>query len=805
MHNIRMTQSGRAARKTLLSALLAGASMTMMASLPGHALAQTASAPTDNSLGDIVVTARKRDESLLNVPVTVSAFTAATIAEKGIIDLQGIADFTPGVKLDNVSNSREDRSNQTIIIRGMTPNSYGNVSVFIDGAPVTGSGFVTGIDDLQRVEVLKGPQSATFGRATFAGAVNLVTRDPTNDYHASIDATVASYNGYDIKGSFEGAIVPDKLTFLLQARDFSTDGSYKNYANTEETLGAEGTKSVDLKLKFTPIEKLTVKFFGVYWEDNDGPGTTGILDQKYWNCAAGANGAALNYTCGQLPKLPLTSLQSNADFDAATKNQLLHNSTGAFDYINKLDFADHFGLTRKAYHMNVNIDYELPQIDAVLTSVSSYDADRWRELIDLDNTDSTNMPNPLYSPAAYGVLESYVNWPSYVDEDIHGYSEEVRLHGGDHGPFHWAVGGSYVEQWYAFSVGALLDFGAVNFQTPTATETETAGGFLSLGYDVTNQITVSFDGRYENEKQTLYNLLGPKTAQATESFNNFVPRVNIQYKPIKDLMIYATYSQGVNPGAFNSNLVGFTPAQSAAITAKYNAQLNVAPEKLTNYELGVKGKFFDNHLQVTADVYHDIWTNEIVENDVTVTGIAGVLAGEQLQISENVGQTDLTGVELDGSFTPYPGLTFDGGVAYTPSDIKKYNCTICALSVTGNPNVNGNQLAGTPAVSSNLGVEYKHPLVGEYDGYARLDWTYQGKIFEDETNLAWIAPSSKVNVRAGVTRGKMSFEGYITNLFDDTSYVDAQRNEDLLENSSNAAIVGLPARRTFGLRFRDAF
>jgi iron complex outermembrane receptor protein len=124
--------------------------------------------------------------------------------------------------------------------------------------------------------------------------------------------------------------------------------------------------------------------------------------------------------------------------------------------------------------------------------------------------------------------------------------------------------------------------------------------------------------------------------------------------------------------------------------------------------------------------------------------------------------------------------------------------------VTGNPDVDGHHLGGAPALSGNFGVEYKRPVMAGVDGYGRVDVIYEGRIYEDETNLAWIPANSKVNLRLGAQYGVMTFEGYVTNLFDDLSYTDAQRAVDVLRNYTNTVSAGLPVRRTLGFRFRAA-
>ena len=195
----------------------------------------------------------------------------------------------------------------------------------------------------------------------------------------------------------------------------------------------------------------------------------------------------------------------------------------------------------------------------------------------------------------------------------------------------------------------------------------------------------------------------------------------------------------------------------------------------------------------------------MVENDVTINDVPGVPPETRFRSMRTSGKTNLNGVEIEATVVPLRGLTIDTAFGYTPSDIKEYVCLVCQISVTGNPNVNGHHLAHVPATTFNLGVEYTHPVTADVDGYVRVDWQYQGRIYEDETNLAWIPSSSKVNLRIGATRGNLRLEGYVTNLFDDLTYTNAQLNEDLVHGFINDVVAGLPDRRTFGARLRATF
>jgi len=163
----------------------------LLAGVPVAVFAQAAAAPApaddaaaqpaSGGLTDIVVTARKSKESILKSPVSVSALTSKDLEDRGIVSMSDISEFTPSMKVGNIGAGRNDRSFQQIVIRGFTPPTVvaQTTSIFVDGVPVSSATALNNVTDPERVEILKGPQSAYFGRQTFAGAVNIVTKAPT--------------------------------------------------------------------------------------------------------------------------------------------------------------------------------------------------------------------------------------------------------------------------------------------------------------------------------------------------------------------------------------------------------------------------------------------------------------------------------------------------------------------------------------------------------------------------------------------------------------------------------------------------
>ncbi|HWU01999.1 MAG TPA: TonB-dependent receptor [Novosphingobium sp.] len=794
---------------TFKAAIASGAALIALA-MSGNAQAQDTATRAENAkasevpMGDIVVTARRKNESLMTTPVAVSAFNAEAIQKLGLSSLRDVAAFTPGLTISENFGNRQDRSTQSMIIRGMTPNWNGNVAVFMDGAPIVGSGFIEGVGDMARVEVIKGPQSATFGRSTFAGAINNVTKDPTPYLSGTVDAQIMSYGGHDVRIAVEGPLLKDSVSFRLSGRDYATAGSYVNSARPTERLGSQSTRSLSATLLIKPTPRLNIKLFGTYWMDDDGEGANYLVNSTALNCNAGKAGAGINYYCGQLPGVNLSALARNDQVDAAISNQLIHNVNGAIATIPGVssDFLNHFGLHREAYHGHAILKYDVPSLNAQLSSISSYDNNRFEVITDLDGQDSTAFPNALYSASTANSVQSTLNTVGFVQYKNTGFSQELRLSGTGNGRLHWSVGGSYVEQHITTMAGGLLSFGAANFQTPAETQTRTAGAFFSLAYDLTDKLSVSAEGRYQQDRQQLHTLYNGDRTLARQAFTNFIPRVLVQYKPVRGVMAYASYSKGVNPGGFNSAVSGYSASTSAALQAQYGFGLNVKPETITNYELGVKGSFWGGRAQVIADVYYGVWTNQVVSNSYALNGIVGVTDGTSLSVYQNIGKTDLKGVELQFTLKPVAGLTLNGSYAYNESIIKQYVCTSCA-NYTGSTNVAGHSLANAPRNSGAFGAEYRQNISRKVEAYIRGDVTYTGKMYIDETNLAWIGDAARGNLRIGVEQaGDFRVEAFVNNITDNLAYTSGSRNSDYLRGYATAYSVGMPVRRTFGVRLR---
>jgi len=234
-------------------------------------------------LEEILVTARKVTENIMTVPLAITAVSATDIQAANLIDTRGIAQFSPGLFFQgqaSTAGGANDRTVNNLVFRGL--NVSGNIGtttgglMFIDGAPVT-SGQLGDLVNIDHVEVLKGPQSAYFGRSTFAGAVNFVTKDPADSFSGRVQAQYASYGSTDDSIALEGPIIPGKLDMRLSGRYALQGGQYPNVDDPSVMLGRRATTSFAATMVAKPNDSLKIKLFSTYFQDNDGASATVTL------------------------------------------------------------------------------------------------------------------------------------------------------------------------------------------------------------------------------------------------------------------------------------------------------------------------------------------------------------------------------------------------------------------------------------------------------------------------------------------------------------------------------------------------
>jgi len=761
--------SRRAARLSVLPVSLA-----VLAPLPTNVAMAQESGET-LSLETVTVTARKREESIMEIPMAVSALSAEDIESRGVRNLSDVAQFTPGFHSTNqtagASNGRNDRSNKQVTFRGLSVSSG---LVFIDGAPMTGTA-TPELQDIVQVEVLKGPQSAYFGRSTFSGAVNFITRDPGEELKGRVRAEAGNYDLVDVSGSLEGALVPGYLTARISARHMEQEGQYKNFAEPGETLGDRDTNSGSVTLKFTPTANLSIRAMGSWVRDHDGPPAQLALKAADMNCNLG--GTRGPWWCGELPdsdRINPAYYSGQYQINDTARRVLLDN-VGNFSTIFDPYWNDEAGLKRDSIYSNLRIDYEFDN-GYELSSLTAYTKEKYQQILNLSFRDGQNVPN------TFGTFTPHIWWLAASQQKTDDFSQEIRLSSPQDGAFRWLVGLSYMEISVPGGSGVfgITPRGPGIVSTPVLNESETPAVFGGVYWDVTARLTLSGELRYQEDKlvrQALTNALGQRVrgTRYEAAFESWSPRVIADFDFTDDHNGYVSWSRGVRPGGFNVAYAVQPPSVQAMLPG---VGVTFEEEKLTNYEVGMKSTWLDGRAQTRAAVYYAKWEDGQLSNSLTFTPPGGNL--NIVTVTANVGEVELQGVELEGEFQATSDLMLAATFGYTDSEIKSYICGDC-LSIDGSTtSAIGNRLPQSSKLTGTVSAEFTRAAFGDYDWFSRLDWLYRGDSFVTAANYAIIPDRQLTNLRFGVRGNGISVEAYVANLFDDRTVANASLGSEAL-------------------------
>jgi iron complex outermembrane receptor protein len=804
----------------------------------------------------IVVTARKSNENILKVPVTVVAITSDVLEKKGIASVTDMAAATPGININNSSSGHADRSFQQIILRGFTPatTSTTTTSMFIDGVPVSSPSELTSISNPDRVEILKGPQAAYFGRSTFAGAINIVNKAPSDKWGGTLTGMVGTQASYRLQGSIEGPIFGDTLTFRVTGDKYKKGGTWTNAFNGER-LGTTASKTGTVLLQFKPAPGVTAKLFGLMSEDNDGapasarvnayyatynapvaPATTGtvttsvaapasgtVLQTGQSNCTLTGDSKGVQgfgtpisnpFICGTIPTFANAPSVNTTTTDAI--RQWLAGTTNRV--IAPGDSVTGYGLRRKTQHLHATLDAELT--DTLSASLlGGYNHESWSTLIDLDGYDTSLIPSTS-NPKGYS------DFPFLIERNNHDWSAEGRL-SYNSGPLRGLVGVSYLNaDSVAGGGGSAAALSSANFAPGDKQRNKTTGLYYGLTYEFTPKLSVSAEGRYQIDTIELITraagrtitaptfipaqTYAPGSLLAKRTYKNFTPRFIASYQANSDLMFYGSISKGVNPALSNVTIL----AQSAVVQAAAAAaggQLLINPEKVTNFEIGAKGKTPDGKLRYTLAAYFAQWRDQVNALTIVVDDPSQITGKSFVAVTSNAGATDLKGLEAELNYKLNDLITIDAAGSLNGTSIKAYKSTAVS-QLTGVFNYSGKEMKLTSKYSANVGVTFAGDLNGVKEGswYFRADWAYKSGYWTNEANVAKTKGRNVFNARASVTKGPLTVDVFVNNIFNDKNPISAADNfvftPDFSRTGITSAIqLGLPELRSAGVQAKIRF
>lgn len=815
-----------------LRGLSASASSAIAMAIYGGAGAQSVDTAVDDEVDTIVVSARKRDEVLSDIPVAVSVFGSDRIERDNITNLEEITARTPGVQFTEQATLIPGRAATAVRFRGMDTNqpvpSQQVGTVFLDGIYVATGVQSLDLSSLERVEIIKGPQSATFGRNTFGGAINYVTANPSFEFGGRVQASVADYGTYDVSASVEGPVIGDVLAFRASLRGFGTDGQYQS-ATDGGRLGQEQTRSGNLVLYAVPTENWTARFRVFYSEDRDGPHDGVFLGSDLSNFGNGPalancndldpSRTATDYFCGNI-----ADIVSEAGFSwaqLATQTTALTPETIAIltadavtgtltgntvPLITDTPSLEGQGLARDQLRLQFGTDYVFDGgfLDGhTLSFLTGYSRIEQNWILDFDNTAAT----------------AWLDRDPKFDED---WTVEGRLTSPADQRFRYSIGVSYLDAVHEESgaTGVLLfdwqgdlnafgSGGPIIFydQPPLQEGSQAFGVFGSLGYDITDQLTLDFEWRYQEDEIS-------QGDDFSATFSNFLPRATLSYAPVEDTLLWATYSKGNLPGFFNASIPALTPDELDQVRAlvgdvgTFNDE-----EELKNYEIGWRQALFDGRVNFSAVGYYMEWTNQKTRVGVP---IIDEVSGEPrvLTLQVNAGNSELWGLEFEGDYRITDKLTGLFSVNYAGAEYEEFTCSFSSFvegSVNGRVDCAGNRPPKFPKWSGSFTSRWTDKLVGDWDYYGQITGAYFGEAFVEEANFATFGDYWRFAGRIGVERDGLRLELWATNLFGNDDPESASRISDFSTSSflgfaNNFGVIATPPeRRTFGARVVASF
>ncbi|MGH6613324.1 TonB-dependent receptor [Sphingomonas sp.] len=687
--------------------------------------------------GDIVVTARRFSERLQDVPDSVTAFTTERIEKAGIQSFGDFASLTPNLNFSDFSSFSAGAS--TISLRGIGNGQQGwtSVSFLVDGVPIDSLDSLSDgtLTDIAQIEVLRGPQSAIYGFNAIAGAINITTKRPTNDFEGMLRAQYATGDDRNVLGVASGPIVRDKVLFRIEGYKRKRDGlltdpsSGRQYDPIDQTL-FKG------KLLLQPTDNLSFELTGTYNHVISGAG----FQEKF-------------------PSPVLIE-----DFSSAL------NSRRRF-----LGKQDH-----EVYSFSARGQYDAGFADLISISAYTRTKQTIQNSICYDNPDNPVVPatfvlGPLGTPvpAPPGVPSCVVPLavfgsaaPAFAPVDLifdgadnyRTFFQDLRLQSRDSGKLRWVIGGNYLERTAVNGFDTLLVLapasGAAGCADGFGLDSSKCGPLINVfpswherkdrwwgiygqvAYDISPKLELTVAGRYDRQRyrDTQYTdrnrtiIIQVVDAQGIlrnsqeETADRFQPKVQLSYKWSPDLMTYFTFSEGFRAGFFNTGAFS-------------------APEHTENYEAGIKSSFNIGGVRavINANVFHIDYSNQ---------QFSTVIAAPPFRTATTIPKTAINGGELEATF--YPTRSFSIATAVGYLDAKVAN--------------GGGRAPYTPRWTASVSADWSHRITHNLSFLAHADYRYRSLTYLFTGNSDPNPSRQFVNLRAGISGGMWTLTGFVKNL-----------------------------------------
>lgn len=783
-----LERNGRALRVAI--GLILGASAAAAA---GGAHAQQSTAPSIQ-LEEVIVTARKTAETLQEAPVAVAAFSAEQIQQRQLATVDDVARYSPGLVFDKAFGRTTDRPvirGQGNVLAGVQAGVEAGAAYFVDGIYYPGDIQSFDFNEVERVEVIRGPQSALYGRNTYSGAINYVTRAPTDYFRVSgrgsfdKDETQASLR---LEGPISETI---GASLSLRYQDFN--GQWTNQV-TQKEIGQEKTQQAAVVLNWKPTENYGLKLRGSYTKDRDGTRPFWFYASDKNNCYPGlrslnsyvASGStnANQYYCGALSIQPIYAndgpaaggvLPINSAIPANLTNQ------GAAVLYNPGQGIAFSGVWRNSRYFSAISDWDIAGSGYTLTVDGGLRVESRRTGSDSDFTSANSLT------AANRALGLEAGGANTSADHFRDYSLEARIASPTDRAVRFIAGAYFYEQ-----EQRVFD---INFNAPSGladpfqiSDVYNIAYFGLVEWKFAQNWSITAEGRQATETKqfqewaTTATGIGASTFYGKNEWKKFTPRVTLKWQATPDVNLYAIFANGVKPGGFNG-------AAGRTVTP---VRETYAQETSKNYELGAKTAWFDGRVIANVALYYidakDIQLTQAITTSASPNAVTSLVT--------NQGSGEVRGFEAELRWKAHEYLTL--GLNYALADSKfKQGCDDFQYTLTsgggrylpvatggstpfdgclgsnaatnftgaGNPSIKGKQFPLSAKNTASFTADWLSPLGGTgLDWYTNLGVSYVDKRYVQVHNLAYVPAATVVDLRFGVKNESWNAGIYARNL-----------------------------------------
>lgn len=718
---------------------------------------------------EIVVTARRRSESLKDVPGTVSVVSAATIRDAGVERAEDFIALTPGVSIVDAAEVGDSQVN----IRGIngSRDAENSFAFVLDGVLMTNpAAFNREFTNLSQIEIFKGPQGAIYGRNAAAGAIIATTSKPGNEFGMQIEGSYGNNESFDMQAAVEGPLVEDKLAFRIGGDYRTTDGFFRNsFQDNAAIVDRFEGYNIDGRLVWTPTENLEIDS-KIRYGEVDASSITFNATFHLPNFAQGANA-------------PLANEDVNDHDFVFQPNIVSDNNQTAFEFSSKFDY-DMDGMTLTGWVLYSDIENDLIA-DGTSAAFGFFNNDATCQQTTADlNAAGVTLPAPqILGTTPVGIIFTPDFSGSFfgpytpttcdgIQEQVRNqqdFSFELRLASDDSEDLRWMAGLYFLDIDRQVGVSLNRDSGEdpirglVQASGPNRTEALVYDDFDSnvyavfgqVQYDVSDNIEFSAALRYDREERSVSNLvptdltssvidlnfdgifndpLNPGLSSLVNpsgviedqerTFEELQPKLSVTWDVAENTTLFANWGVGFKAGGFNN--AGSAATVDIFINSFINNQIsdfadqigdslpnisdNYRKETSSAFEAGFKSQLFDGRLNVEGAAYYtDVTDSQFFEFFVGTFGL--------LRVVSNIDELELYGFEFAANGRVTDWWSLYGGVSVTESEIKANN---------SRPDTVGNKAPYTPDYTLNFGSQFDFDVTEDYSFLARADVTVVG-------------------------------------------------------------------------------